>query len=255
MILFLPEQSPFTRLSPFVHSHSLRMSSETDLDVNALGIPLGYPIFNPEYSDVWFFQLKVSFQLCGVDKQRMMLRHAVAALPYNVTSLAFEIVDNASEDIRLRWYHHEATGLHHRTAEKLEQFVPAISSCRGKRRPMSPKKLRSPSKDRSKICFYHRTYGNYAKKCQPGCNCPRIDSAISKPKATGPEVSIITRSAEKCFQPFDLTIHATNNQFRSFYRFFPSFCIIKHQDSNTIEPLDPYCQQSSTMVNAVKEVI
>nr|CDS28242.1 hypothetical protein HmN_000805800 [Hymenolepis microstoma] len=87
------------------------------------------------------------------------------------------------------------------------------------------------------------------------CNYPWFDSGISKSNTTGPEVSVIPRSAEKCFlQPIDLTVYTTNNQFTRFYTPLPSIYTIEHQDLNTSGSLDPNCHQSSTMVNPVEEI-
>nr|CUU97369.1 hypothetical transcript [Hymenolepis microstoma] len=94
MIHLLFEQSPFPRLPTFVRSCSLRMSSGTDLGMNALSVPLGYPIFGPEYPHIWFLQQEASLKLCSITKQRMLFWHAIAALPSNVTSL---VVDDAQK--------------------------------------------------------------------------------------------------------------------------------------------------------------
>nr|CUU99659.1 hypothetical transcript [Hymenolepis microstoma] len=75
------------------------MRPETDSGLNAWGIPLGYPTFDPEFLDTWFLQLEMSFQLSGVTKQRMMFRHATTALLSNVTSLIFDITGDAPEGI------------------------------------------------------------------------------------------------------------------------------------------------------------
>nr|CDS33075.1 hypothetical protein HmN_000089200 [Hymenolepis microstoma] len=98
---------------------------------------------------------------------------------------------------------------------------------------MSPKRLHSPLEHHRKISFYHRTYGNDAKKCQPGCNYSRIDSAISKLYPTCSKVSVFSRSAEDAF--------------------FNPFNTIKQQDLDMAESIEPNYQQSSTMVNPVKE--
>nr|CDS32142.2 hypothetical transcript [Hymenolepis microstoma] len=49
----------------------------------------------------------------------------------------------------------------------------------------------------AKSVTYHRTYGDNTKKCQPGCNYPKFDSAISESNTTGPEVGVNTRVLQK----------------------------------------------------------
>nr|CDS30278.1 pol polyprotein [Hymenolepis microstoma] len=90
--------------------------------------------------------------------------------------------------------------------EKLELLV-ADSLRQNRRRSITPSRRRSSSRHVVQICYYRRTYGVNAKKFHPGCNYPRADSAFSKLNTTGPEVSIIPRSLEKCIlQPTDLTL-------------------------------------------------
>nr|CDS33383.1 gag pol polyprotein [Hymenolepis microstoma] len=72
---------------------------ELDLDLNSWGIPLGYPTFNPEYLDTRFRQLELRFQLSGIAKQGMMFRHAIVTLSCNVTSLVFDTIGDAPEDL------------------------------------------------------------------------------------------------------------------------------------------------------------
>nr|CDS32930.1 gag pol polyprotein [Hymenolepis microstoma] len=211
--------------STFARSYSLRIYLEADLGLNAFGIPLGHPT-DSEYLDASFLQLEMGLQLSGVSKQRMMFRHAIAALPSNATSLVFDIIGDAPEDLLKRavisrlsvprekrkqlfalvelgdrspqllrhmrllasgyelndeilkelWVR-QASGTTLRQPDviterqkKLEQLVPAISSCGGKETP---------------------TYGYDAKKCQPECNYLRTDSAFSKLNPTGPENLLI----------------------------------------------------------------
>nr|CDS34632.1 hypothetical transcript [Hymenolepis microstoma]CDS34637.1 hypothetical protein HmN_000922400 [Hymenolepis microstoma] len=84
--------------------------------------------------------------------------------------------------------------------KKLEPLVPTISSCRGKRRAMSPKRPLSPSRRLNQFCYYHRTYGDNAKKCRPGFKYPKVESIISKLNSSSPEDLDMTETIEPNFQ-------------------------------------------------------
>nr|CDS35269.1 hypothetical protein HmN_001015000 [Hymenolepis microstoma] len=75
------------------------MSKDADFVMNTLGFTPGHSLFNPIYPHIWYLQLDISFEPSGFTKRRMLLLHAISALPSNVISLVFDIVDNASEDI------------------------------------------------------------------------------------------------------------------------------------------------------------
>ncbi|KAM3186428.1 hypothetical protein ACTXT7_004322 [Hymenolepis weldensis] len=62
--------------------------------------------------------------------------------------------------------------------EKLELLVTNAPSQSGvEQRPRFSKKAASPPKHRNQICFYHRMYGDDARKCQPGCKYPKMDTS------------------------------------------------------------------------------
>nr|CDS32674.1 gag pol polyprotein [Hymenolepis microstoma] len=53
--------------------------------------------------------------------------------------------------------------------EKLKLLISGSSPGLNRRRQISPKRRRSPSERDDRICYYHKTYGDDAKKCRPGC--------------------------------------------------------------------------------------
>nr|CDS29850.1 hypothetical transcript [Hymenolepis microstoma] len=143
-------------------------------------------------------------------------------------------------------------------AEQLKELKVARSrtSLRlNKRRPTTPKSPLSPAKRRSKICYYHRTYGDKAKKCQPGCNYLSTDSTFSDLNSTGPERNITSRSAEKCFvQLTNLTLRPDSNHFSNICTPFSSIHTIKRQAWDMAESTEPNYQQPAAIASPVKEV-
>ena len=121
----------------------------------------------------------------------------------------------------------------------------------GKQRLRSQNRINKPSNHKNRVCYYHRTYGDDAKKCQPECTYPKVDKASSQKKLqrqsvqtttdfgnllnrllyvtdrnsklkflidTGSEVSVIPRSTEKHFlHPIGLSLQAANNTKISIY--------------------------------------
>nr|CDS28223.1 gag pol polyprotein [Hymenolepis microstoma] len=64
-------------------------------------------------------------------------------------------------------------------AEQLKELKASRSSISPrlhKRRPISPRERRNPVRHTDTLCYYHRTFGANAKKCQPGCQFARNTS-------------------------------------------------------------------------------
>ncbi|VUZ40853.1 unnamed protein product [Hymenolepis diminuta] len=139
--------------------------------------------------------------------------------------------------------------------EKLELLVPNISSQSGsKQRLRFSKQSDSSPIHRNQICFYHKMYGDDAKKCQPGCKYPKADTIISQGNFTGSNVSVIPRSAEKCFlQPTDPVLQATSNHLFNCHTSLYVIWTPINQDLNMTESLDLNCKQPSKIINSVTE--
>nr|CDS30178.1 gag pol polyprotein [Hymenolepis microstoma] len=163
VILFLLEQSQFTRLFPFVLSCSLRMSSETDLSVNVLGAHPCYPTFDSECPDTWFLQLQTMFEL-----REKRLHHLFSQ---------FELGDrNPSQLLHYMHFLASGYGLHDEILRELwVNYFPVN---------MVPFLITSPCQDDldklAEVAF-------------------TIDNVISKLNSSGPEVSIILRAKSNRF--------------------------------------------------------
>nr|CDS29500.2 gag pol polyprotein [Hymenolepis microstoma] len=124
-----------------------------------------------------------------------------------------------------------------------------------RRHPISPISRRNPARHTDTVCYYHRMYGDKAKKCQPGCNYSSIDSAFSNLNPTGPERNIIPLSAVKSYlQLTNLTLRPNNNHLSNICTSSSSVHTIKRQNSDMVESTEPNCQQSAAIVSPVKEV-
>nr|CUU00346.1 hypothetical transcript [Hymenolepis microstoma] len=119
-------------------------------------------------------------------------------------------------------------------AKQLQELKAASSRtslCLNTRCPVAPKSPLSPAKRRIKICYYHRTYGDKAKKCQPGCNYSSTDSAFSNLNHIGLERNIIPCSAAKCYlQQTNLTLRPNNNHLSNIFTSPSSVHTIKRQN-------------------------
>nr|CUU99445.1 hypothetical transcript [Hymenolepis microstoma] len=120
-------------------------------------------------------------------------------------------------------------------AEQLQELKASRSSTSprlNRRRPISPRKRRNPTRDTDTVCYFHRTFGDKAKKCRPGCRARQAVKATAEPGFpssrllyvldrnskrrflvdTGSEVSVIPRSEEKrCLKPTGTPLLAANN--------------------------------------------
>nr|CUU00252.1 hypothetical transcript [Hymenolepis microstoma] len=70
-------------------------------------------------------------------------------------------------------------------AEQLQELKASRSSISprlNRRRPISPRKRRNPTRDTDTVCCFHRTFGDKAKKCRPGCRFARNASRDSSGK-------------------------------------------------------------------------
>nr|CDS28982.2 gag pol polyprotein [Hymenolepis microstoma] len=124
-----------------------------------------------------------------------------------------------------------------------------------RRHPTSPKRWRSPARHDDTVCYYHRMYGDKAKKCQPGCNYSSTGSAFSNLNPTGPERNIIPRSAVKSYlQLTNLTLRPNNNHLSNICTSSSSVHTIKRQNSDMVESTEPTYQQSAAIVSPMKEV-
>ncbi|VUZ53738.1 unnamed protein product [Hymenolepis diminuta] len=125
-----------------------------------------------------------------------MFQHAFSVLPTDVAAQIIDIVNKAPEDNSYDTFKRTVISrlsdsqekLEARTpslltaqqpdvltevVEKLEPLVPDVSSQPGdKQRPRFSKQSDNSPKHRNQICYYHRMYGDDARKCQPGCKYP-----------------------------------------------------------------------------------
>nr|CDS29241.1 gag pol polyprotein [Hymenolepis microstoma] len=124
-----------------------------------------------------------------------------------------------------------------------------------RRHPTSPRRWRSPARHDDTVCYYHRMYGDKAKKCQPGCNYSSTDSAFSNLNPTGPERNIIPLSVVKSYlQLTNLTLRPNDNHLSNICTSFSSVHTIKRQNWDMVESTEPNYQQSAAIVSPVKEV-
>ncbi|VUZ39681.1 unnamed protein product [Hymenolepis diminuta] len=129
--------------------------------------------------------------------------------------------------------------------EKLELLVPNIPSQFGdKQRPRFSKQSDRPPKYRNQICFYHRMYGDDAKKCQPSCKYPKTDTIISQGNVTGSNSSAIP------LQPTSLVLQATNNHLFNPHTALYAIWAPINQDLNMAESLNLNCKQPSKTINS-----
>nr|CDS28404.1 gag pol polyprotein [Hymenolepis microstoma] len=129
-------------------------------------------------------------------------------------------------------------------AEQLQELKASrFSTSRiNRRRPTSPRRWRNPARHTDTVCYYHRMYGDKAKKCQPGCNYSSTDSAFSNLNPTGPERNIIPRSAVKSYlQLTNLTLRPNNNHLSNICTSSSSVRTIKRQNSDMVESTEPNC--------------
>nr|CDS27663.1 hypothetical protein HmN_000760000 [Hymenolepis microstoma] len=87
--------------------------------------------------------------------------------------------------------------------------------------------------------------GVNAMKTSVPTDAPSTDSDFSKINPIGPEMIIISHSAEKCFlQPTDRS---------NIFKPLSLVNIIECQELDMVESIETNCQQSSTMVNSVEK--
>ena len=53
----------------------------------------------------------------------------------------------------------------------------------GRQRLRPQSRDNKPSNYKCRVCYYHRTYGDDAEKCQPGCTYPKVNKANPQEKA------------------------------------------------------------------------
>ncbi|KAM3173837.1 hypothetical protein ACTXT7_011769 [Hymenolepis weldensis] len=126
--------------------------------------------------------------------------------------------------------------------EKLDLLVLNISS-----QPGNKQHSRLPKQSR---CMEINT-----KKCQPGCKYPKTDTITSQGNFTGSNVSVIPRSAEKCFlQPTDLALQATSSHFFNPHMSLYAIWTSLNQNLKVTECLGLNCNQPSRTTNSATEI-
>ncbi|KAM3184229.1 hypothetical protein ACTXT7_008790 [Hymenolepis weldensis] len=97
-------------------------------------------------------------------------------------------------------------------------------------------------------------YGDDARKCQSGCKYSKTDTVASQENFTGSNVSVIPRSAEKCFiQPTGPVLQATNNHSFNFHTSLYAIWTPINQNLNMAESLDPNSKQPFKTTNSATE--
>ncbi|VUZ57079.1 unnamed protein product [Hymenolepis diminuta] len=90
--------------------------------------------------------------------------------------------------------------------------------------------------------------------CQSGCKYPKTDTIISQGNFTGSNVSVIPRSAEKCFlQPTGPVLQATSNHLFYCHTSLYGIWTPINQDLNMTEPLELNCKQPSKIIKSATE--
>nr|CDS32283.1 gag pol polyprotein [Hymenolepis microstoma] len=120
--------------------------------------------------------------------------------------------------------------------EKLELLV-ADSLHQNRRRSITPRRHRSPSRLDDQICYYHRTYGDKARRCQPGCQYMKnrlcIPSRKSHARQASPGVSVCvhnrrhSKTYHQCRFPHKvLAARETQRQRFTRQRYLPSSSLL-----------------------------
>nr|CDS25957.1 gag pol polyprotein [Hymenolepis microstoma] len=185
---------------------------------------------------------------CSLDlNDRVLERQWMNCLPFLITSPSREDLDKLAEEADLIHNHSDRSGVNavktsastgtilqrlDILSDRLEELELLVADP-PRRHSITPKRRRSPSRQDDQICYYHRTYGDKARRCRPTCKYAKSKSRSPSGKShaphrllsvvdrnskikflvdTGSEVSVISRSAEKrCLQATGISILSANN--------------------------------------------
>nr|CDS25532.1 gag pol polyprotein [Hymenolepis microstoma] len=181
--------------------------------MNAFGIPLGYPTFDLEYLDTFFLKLEMGFKLISdiIDDAPedicydLLKRAVINRLSLSRTERiqhflhysSGDDLDRLSEEAALIHNHSDRSG---DRLEKLELLV-ADSPRLNRRHLITPKRHRSPSRHDGQVYYYHRTYGDKARRCRSGCKYAKSKSRNPSGKFHVPHrlLYVVDRNSELKF--------------------------------------------------------